>query len=347
MARKPYRVEINYSNNKAKYFLVKDINFKGKKSKVSKYLGISPPSAEELEKYRRDYAYELESKAAKKKAEISADTYQSQFLDPSEIIELEELSHIYRQFKNLLTVSEADVYEKSFEIDYIQGTTSIEGNTLSLQEAYVLLEEGILPKSKKLREINEVQNFRKVISYRNKYKGKVTLDFIKNLHRRIMDNIDIESAGSFRRLDVGISGCDIMLTPSELIESELVEALTKYYDSLENKVHPFEAAVVFHYEFEAIHPFTDGNGRVGREVFNYMLMREKFPKLLFLGEDRNVYLEALRMGNEGRNGDMVRVFFHLIQDQRMKILKEQLRKAVLKPDRKGQTVLDDFLKQHR
>lgn len=57
---------------------------------------------------------------------------------------------------DLLTVNEAEVYEKNFEMHYIQGTTSIEGNTLSLNEAHDLLEYGSIPRSKPLREINEI-----------------------------------------------------------------------------------------------------------------------------------------------------------------------------------------------
>ncbi|WP_019178359.1 Fic family protein [Methanomassiliicoccus luminyensis] len=222
-------------------------------------------------------------------------------------------------------------------------------NTLTLKEAHDLLEYGTVPRSKPLREINEVQNFKNVIQYHNKYKGKVTLDFIRTLHSLIMNNIDAESAGTFRRIDdIGIAGCDLRLAPSELITEELQAAINEYYDQLESGVHPFEAAVLFHYKFEIAHPFTDGNGRVRREVFNYLLMREKFPRLLFLGKDREEYLTALKGGNIDDYADMVSTFCDPIMGQRMQILIDNLQKVAVPMEttrraKGGQMLIEDFL----
>jgi Fic family protein len=108
-----------------------------------------------------------------------------------------------------------------------------------------------------------------------------------------MNNIDDESAGAFRRTDlIGIEGCEIRLCPSIEIESELKNIIYHYYTRLDEGYHPFEEAILFHHDFEMIHPFSDGNGRVGREVLNFMLMREGYPKLL-LGYPREDYIQAL------------------------------------------------------
>jgi len=192
-----------------------------------------------------------------------------------------------------------------------------------------LLVNDIVPKGKSLREINEVQNFRNVIRYRNDYRGRVTSEFIRTLHSLIMANIDHESAGSFRRMDdIGIEGYDLRVTPSILIEEELSEALLDYERKLDEGYHPFEQAILFHYRFETIHPFTDGNGRVGREVLNYMLRASKFPRLLFPGKEREIYIKALRMGNRRMYRKMVEAFSELIIKQRLKVMMENLSRSV-------------------
>jgi Fic family protein len=345
MARGSYRVEVSLSSSgRPRYFLVKDVMVRGKKRKVSKYIRSGdPPSKEELDIFKREHAYELELKAARKKAELSRPYYSSNSLDENQILELEELRFIFQRFHELLTVNELEVYDRNFEINYISGTTRYEGNTLSLEQTRDLLLAGLLPENKKLREINEVQNFKKVVQYRNSYKKKVNLDFIRNLHALVMDNIDIESAGTFRRTDdVAIAGCSISPVPAIMIEEDLQEAIDIYHERLEGGTHPFEAAMMFHYTFETVHPFTDGNGRVGREVLNYMLKREKFPRLLFLGKDRERYIAALRAGNQGNYGEMVSMLSSLILSQRMQILQDNLRKVVIPPLKRGQTRLTDY-----
>jgi Fic family protein len=344
MAKKPYRIEVSSpTHGKPKYFLVKDVKVRDKKRKAMKYIGTELPPPAELEAFKLEHAYEMEIKAAKKKSELSASFFTSEYLSANQISELENLRYIYAAVTNLLTVNEAETYEKNFEINYISGTTQFEGNTLTLTQTKYLLLSGMTPKDKSLREINEVQNFKKVIDYRNRYRGKVTLDFIRNLHALVMDNIDPESAGTFRRTDdVAITGCPLDLAPAAAIEAELQAALEAYYSRLENECHPFEAAVLFHYTFEAIHPFSDGNGRVGREIFNYMLKKEKFPRLLFLGEDREIYITALQAGNDGDMAGMVTFLANLILQQRMSILSENLKKVVIPPKKKGQMRLVDF-----
>jgi len=159
-----------------------------------------------------------------------------------------------------------------------------------------------------------------------------------------MDNIDFESAGIFRRADdICIVGCDLRVSPSIMIKKELEENIEEYYSRIDRKKHPFEEAVLFHYNFEMIHPFTNGNGRVGREIFNYMLNRSGYPKLLFLGKDRDAYIKYLHLGNEENYGDMIDGFASLITSQRMDKLKENLKKVVIPIEKTGQMRLTDFL----
>jgi Fic family protein len=159
-----------------------------------------------------------------------------------------------------------------------------------------------------------------------------------------MDNIDNESAGTFRRTDdVIIAGCSMDLAPAAVIEDELIQAINDYYSDLKSGKHPFESAILFHYRFETIHPFTDGNGRVGREGLNFMLMRERFPKLLFLGKDRELYISALKLGNEDHLSEMVSLLAELILSQRMDILVKNLEKVIEPPIKGGQMRLSDFM----
>lgn len=341
-----YRLErVAGKDGAEKYYLVKDIKVGKKNAKVRKYIGSSAPSPGELKNLSERLALEIETQAVEKASHLSHARYSTRYLSKEMSERLELLRYTYKAFTEILTTDEKRKYEEEFEINYVQGTTAIEGNTLTLGDTRDLLYSGLLPEKKSLREINEVQNFRRVIDYRNRYRGRISKRFIKDLHALIINNIDHESAGTFRRTDlIGISGCDQALTPSFEIEEELDKIIDDYYNNMQTGAHPFEEAALFHYHFEMIHPFTDGNGRVGRELFNYLLMRSKppYPKLLFLGKDRPGYLLALRHGNEERYAEMAAAFAELIIRQRQKVLEENFRR-IMESGQRGQMRLSDFI----
>ena len=101
---------------------------------------------------------------------------------------------------------------------------------------------------------------------------------------------------------------------------------------------------MFHYFFEVIHPFTNCNGRVGREIFNFMLSKERYPKLLFLGKDRDMlYIKALKKGNVEDYSSMVEIFADIIIHQRLDILRDRLKVYVEEPQSTGQLTLASFI----
>jgi Fic family protein len=311
-----YKLESEKSDKKStKYFLVRYTSFKGKHSRVRQYLGTTEPTSEALEKAIRDYAYTLEMKAAEKIAEMACTYYTIDYPGQQEIKEIEKLRFLHNAYISSLNNIELEVYTQQTKNLYIHGTTAIEGNTLSLQETHYLLNEEILPKDKSLREINEVQNYKYVMAYVEQYKGKVNLQFIRKLHSLIMNNIDMrfESPGTFRRHNlVYIGGCDLSVTLANMIEVDLKDLITSYYDAIKNKKHPFEQAILFHYKFELIHPFSDGNGRTGREVLNYLLKKEGYPQLIIPKESREAYISALTLGNNNQNVEMMKIFDDLM-----------------------------------
>jgi len=323
------RLECRGSKDNKKYYLVKDIRVGPRTSRMKKYLGTKAPTARELKTYEKKFALGLELKAASAAGRLGAVVYKTQYMAKDQVGALEEVRYLSKLISDILTISELEAYEQQFEVKYVQGTTAIEGNTLTLPEASDLLIHDIIPHTRSLREVNEVQNFKAVKAYRDSYKGRVSLPFIRQLHTLILRNIDEESAGRFRRTDdIGIQGMDIRVSPSMLIEDELGGIISDYYTHLKEGYHPFEAAVLFHYHFESIHPFADGNGRVGREVLNYMLTRKGYPRLIITRNERADYLRAMRLGNEDNFEELTAAFARICISQKAEILRENVEKIL-------------------
>ncbi len=162
-------------------------------------------------------------------------------------------------------------WEDAFEIEYTHESTAIEGNTLSLMETKVVLEDGISVGGKKLREIYEVVNHRKAYRFiKEKIAEGKKLDeaTVKDIHAILMENIF--AGGFYRNVNVRITGA--AHTPPE--PQEAYKQIKNFYADLEwrRKDDPITYAAWTHAEFVRIHPFIDGNGRTSPLIMNYQLM---------------------------------------------------------------------------
>ena len=183
-------------------------------------------------------------------------------------------------------------YSQSFEIEYTHNSTAIEGNTLSLIETKVVLEEGLSVGGKPLREIYEIINHNKAFQFIKKcIYNKSPLDetIVKDIHSILMENIMV--GGIYRNVDVYISGAKhVPPTPNEMYAQ--VKAF--YADLLiKSDYDPITLAAWTHAEFVKIHPFADGNGRTSRLIMNYQLMSSGLLPVSIAKENRLEYFTAL------------------------------------------------------
>ena len=320
---KLYHIEAQKLKNSTVYYLVKSVRMGGTVSKVRIKLGYSKPDVSTAYKLTTTPNLDIEVKALEK--QLGTTRHPASYLTPEIQRRLDETRFWIPLFKLFLSPSEYEAVETLHETEYIAGTTAIEGNTLTVSQVDELINKGNTPPGKPLKELNEVQNAQKAAKYRESYGGRVSTLFIKKLHALILEDIS-DQEGIFRRIDgIGIVGEDFAVTPAILIESELTAAIDEYYTGVKAGRHPFEEAVVFHHRFELIHPFIDGNGRVGRELLRYMLAKAGYPDILIGRGDRDSYLEALREGNRGQIGKMVEAFAKLLfKDKRRRLFNEIL-----------------------
>lgn len=202
-------------------------------------------------------------------------------------------------------------YEKDFELTYTHNSTAIEGNTLTLMETKVVLEDGISVGGKALREIYEVVNHKKAYRYIQKCitKGKkLDENIIKDIHQILTENII--AGGIYRNQEVRISGAG-HIPP---VGTDMYIQIKNFYADLEWKeqiLNPIEYAAWTHAEFVRIHPFIDGNGRTSRLIMNYQLMSKGFLPISIAKENRLDYYNALE--EYAVNGDL-KLFADLIAD---------------------------------
>ena len=211
-------------------------------------------------------------------------------------------SFIFTHLKKLPDPQELEDFEKILFIKYVYGTTAIEGNTLTEAETSRLLASNLTPKNKTINEIFEVGNYNYIKKYMNGYSGNITEKMILQIHKLLMTGIcghdgKLINAGKYRTTKVKLVEMEYTPPSPEMISSQLKLLVAEYTSKLNDRIHPFEAASYFHQKFEEIHPFQDGNGRVGRELLNYMLVKEGFPPIYITPENRTEYLNSLVQGN--------------------------------------------------
>lgn len=206
-------------------------------------------------------------------------------------------------------------YEKAFEVEYAHNSTAIEGNTLTLLETKVVLEDGIAIGGKSLREIYEVVNHKKAYRHVKDCIDKgLSLDegIVKDIHALLMENILI--GGIYRREEVAISGASH--TPPA--GNEMYAQIKDFYAALPQRqgLNGIELAAWTHAEFVRIHPFLDGNGRTSRLLMNYQLLGKGFLPVSIAKEDRLDYYAALdRYAAQGELKDFVEMIAALEERQ--------------------------------
>jgi len=225
-----------------------------------------------------------------KKLKLKKDEY----LTKEQIFEIEAVKlHYQKTFLKLDSLTKQDVFE-SFLINFAVNTTSIEGNTITLKEAYDLFKENITPK-KPLRDVYDLINTKKVILFLQEKKPEINSDLIENIHDMLLENID--NRKGFRNHDIRILGQPFKPSPAIYVKAD-IGLLLKWYNDNHNKIHPWVLAIFFHHKFEKIHPFSDGNGRAGRILVNYILDLSGYPPLIISRRFRKEYLKLM---NEADN----------------------------------------------
>jgi len=207
--------------------------------------------------------------------------------EQSEEIEATKL-HYLQVFHKAAQATQDEAYQW-FLIKFAVSSTSIEGNTISLEEATKFLQEEILPKNKSLREIYDLQNTQKVFFYLLRNLPELSLNLIEQVHNMLLENIDARKG--YRATDLHILGQPFKPSHGRYVKTDL-ELLLKWYHQQRN-MHPLALAIFFHHKFENIHPFADGNGRTGRLLLNLILLKNKYPPFLIPQTLRNSYLDVL------------------------------------------------------
>jgi len=191
--------------------------------------------------------------------------------------------------------------KESLSIEWTYNSNSIEGNTLSLRETQMVLQEGITIKGKSLREHFETHNHDKAIDYlfsivNDEYLLR-SIDIL-SLHGLVLRSIEDDYAGRLRNGGVRISGANFV-PPNANKVSDLLDELIDFINTNPLQLNDIELAAVFHHKLVWIHPFFDGNGRTVRLAMNLLLMRSGFPPAIILKNDRKKYYEALNQANGG------------------------------------------------
>ncbi|MEN9655478.1 MAG: hypothetical protein RL311_386 [Bacteroidota bacterium] len=188
---------------------------------------------------------------------------------------------------------------ESLSIEWTYNSNSIEGNTMSLRETQMVLQEGITIKGKSLREHFETHNHDKAIDYLysiiNENYTLRSIDIL-SLHGLVLRSIEDDFAGRIRNGGVRITGANFT-PPNANKVPDLVDELIDFVNTNPLNLNDIELATVFHHKLVWIHPFFDGNGRTVRLAMNLLLMRCGFPPAIILKNDRKKYYEALNQAN--------------------------------------------------
>jgi len=202
-------------------------------------------------------------------------------------------------------IDDADIPE------HVYDSNAIENSTLTFEETEKILNQVALDRYITEREIFEARNLARIVGY---ISGKASekdmdIEMMLLLHKMLMTNINTEIAGRFRQPGEFVRVGTHIAPPPERVE-EMITGMLYNYKAVYDTTNIIQRLAKLHLTFEHIHPFIDGNGRIGRVLVNYLLVREGYVPVNIKFVDRQKYYEAFReFDNEEKTAIMEKIIF--------------------------------------
>lgn len=280
-------------------YLDKSMRIRDKVFKVSKYLG----KKDDFTKAGiREEIKRFEPEADKKILSLIVEKAHKQYklaypISLEEIRKIEEMNLKYREIRRSLSRKDWEDIKLRFVANFVFESNALEGNSLTLKNFADIIFENRVSNSADLREVYDARNSYAVFSNLLTLRREITESFIIDLHKKIVKNID--SRTGYKKIPNLLLGIDVKLTAPENVAQEM-KKLLKWYDENKAKMYPLELAFRFHHMFECIHPFSDGNGRVGRMLLNYILIKNGNFPIIIRKTQRAKYLKALQAADHNQ-----------------------------------------------
>ena len=185
--------------------------------------------------------------------------------------------------------------KEEIAIAFTYNTNAIEGSTITLEEAREIIHEKI-SSNKPLRDVKETEAHSKVFLKMLDKKEKITNSLLLRWHKEIFGQTKADIAGKFRDYLIRIG---THIAPDWQEVKGLMNGLMGFIKKNKDKINPVELSARAHYKFEKIHPFGDGNGRIGRLLINQILWHEGYPMLIIEYKKRRSYYKALNKSEDG------------------------------------------------
>lgn len=230
----------------------------------------------------------------------------------NEIDELKSRLDNFRQFDSFRI-------KQALELEYTFESNRIEGNTLTLRETDLVINEGLTISGKSMREHLEAINHKEAIDYIKQLMDKSTSLIQREvlaIHNLILRGIHSEDAGRYRKVQVMIKGSSHM-PPQPFLVAKEMEDYFIWYEENKSKMHPVVLAAEMHERLVTIHPFIDGNGRTSRLVMNLILLQHGYVIANIKGDydSRMKYYQALETAQTSNNKEDFLVFIAQIEKE--------------------------------
>ena len=308
-------IEVREVAGKKKYYLVQSFRQGKKVRKIRRYLGTNL-SKEKLSELRKVAEQQITQRvnAFKKISDPLLEV-----LSEEEIQKIKELQE-NKQFK-VFHLSEEEW--KRFTEVFTYNTNAIEGSELNQKEVKEILEKNKWPKDKSKEDISEAYGVKEAIQLIRGTKEHISIELIKKVHKIIFENSKAY-AGQLRQKGIEVVVRDRLGqivhegAPAEKVQ-ELLKELVEWYNKCKKKYPPILLASVVHNQFENIHPFQDGNGRVGRILMNNILVKHDLPPVNIDLKNRKKYYQCLQ---EYENNHNIRPTIELLLEEYKELRKK-------------------------
>ena len=254
------------------YYLQHSFREKGKVVTRDKYLGATIPR--EVDRIKRDFRKEIQ---------------------PNLYNRLELIKKNFQEDWGKLPLSIKKQQKAELAITFTYNTNAIEGSTISEAEVRGIILDKESP-SKSLRDIHEAEAHNAVFLEMLEQRIPISNKLLLRWHKNIFNRSKPELAGKYREYNVQVGSYK---APDYREVKKMMNQLIRFVNEERDNINPVELAAIVHYRFEKIHPFADGNGRIGRLLMNHILWFSGYLILIIEYKKRNVYYKALERDEEG------------------------------------------------